>query len=336
MSRRSRGWTDLEDIEVDSGSGEKQHRAMPSLVLLGPQRRLPRVAEAVAELGLESACAITAGWQERADEVGELESHLRIPVLRLDLYRRAEHVFEDDPKFFDAYRARQNKLKAQQRVYRLRLNFLMKQCLEVWKLPAGSLRPEEERSHALEMVRELDRHHLAAVDAIHFEFEHRYRPLARSAVCRQRQELKALLASSHGALVAGGHVAVLLNRLRLFGLKSLLAGHPIVAWAGGAMVLSQRLVLFHDNPPQGPGFPEVLVAGLGLYSRVQPFPDPTGRLRLDDSDRLEILSRRLHPQQCLLLDPGKRAKRVGSDWEFDCPSLDPKGKILDEAWASTN
>ncbi len=134
MSQRSRGWTDLEDIEVDSGSGEKQHRAMPSLVLLGPQRRLPRVAEAVAELGLESACAITAGWQERADEVGELESHLRIPVLRLDLYRRAEHVFEDDPKFFDAYRARQNKLKAQQRVYRLRLNFLMKQCLEVWKL----------------------------------------------------------------------------------------------------------------------------------------------------------------------------------------------------------
>ena len=312
-------------------SGEK-----PSLVLLGPQRRLPLVAETVSQLGLKSACAITAGWQERADEVRELESHLRISILRLDLYRRTENVFEEDSQFFEAYRNRQNKLRAQQKVYRLRLDFLMQQCLAVWKLPAGSPGSEAERSHALEMVRQLDRHHLSTVNSIQLEFEHQNRPLARPAIRRHRQELRRLLASSQGVLVAGGHVAVLLNRLRLFGLKSLISSHPVVAWAGGAMVLGESLVLFHDNPPQGPGFPEVLEAGLGLYSRVQAFPDPTRRLRLQDPDRLDILSRRLHPKRCLLLDPGSRAKRIAADWEIECPSLDPKGRILDAPWASTN
>ena len=316
--------------------GENNVGEKPSLVLLGSQRRLPLVAETVSQLGFESACAITAGWQERSDEVKELERDLRIPILRLDLYRRTEKVFEEDTEFFDAYRKRQNKLRAQQKVYRVRLDFLMQQCLAVWNLPAGTPGLEAERNHALEMVRELDRHHLSTVDSIHCEFEHQNRPLARAAIRRHRQELKAVLASTQGVLVAGGHVAILLNRLRLFGLKSLISGHPIVAWAGGAMVLGERLILFHDNPPQGPGFAEILEAGLGLYSSAQAFPDSTRRLRLEDPNRLDILSRRLHPKRCLLLDPGSRAKRIADEWKIECPSLDPKGRILDAAWASTN
>jgi hypothetical protein len=46
-------------------------------------------------------------------------------------------------------------------------------------------------------------------------------------------------------------VAVLVNRLRLFGLGDLVADKTVFAWSAGAMAVSERVVLFHDDPPQG-------------------------------------------------------------------------------------
>ena len=48
------------------------------------------------------------------------------------------------------------------------------------------------------------------------------------------------------------------------------------------MAISERVVLFHDSPPQGPGAAEVLDAGLGLVGDVVVLPQPEFRLRLDD------------------------------------------------------
>src|SRR5437764_598914 len=75
----------------------------------------------------------------------------------------------------------------------------------------------------------------------------------------------ALIRRTSALAIAGGHVAVLLNRLRLFGILALAEGRTIIAWSAGAMAVSDRIVLFHDSPPQGPGNPEVLGAGLGLF-----------------------------------------------------------------------
>ena len=68
-------------------------------------------------------------------------------------------------------------------------------------------------------------------------------------------------------MIAGGHVASLLNRLALFDVLELAAGKPVIAWSAGAMVLTDRIVLFHDYPPYGSDIAQVLDAGFGLAPR---------------------------------------------------------------------
>ncbi len=71
-------------------------------------------------------------------------------------------------------------------------------------------------------------------------------------------------------LIAGGHVAVLLNRMRLFRLGEELAKKPLIAWSAGAMALSERIVLFHHHAPQGRRDAELLDAGLGIVPAAHP------------------------------------------------------------------
>ena len=107
-------------------------------------------------------------------------------------------------------------------------------------------------------------------------------------------------------MIAGGHAAVLLNRLRLFGLDAMVRDLPVLAWSAGAMVLSEQVVLFHDSPPQGAGNAEILDAGLGRCRGIVPLPRASDRLRLDDPVRVSILARRFTDQACVALDPGSR------------------------------
>ena len=106
--------------------------------------------------------------------------------------------------------------------------------------------------------------------------------------------------------VAGGHVASLLNRLRLFGIGELARNKFVFAWCGGAMAISERVVLFHHSPPQGPGAAEVLDRGLGLAGNVVVLPQPEFRLRLDDRERIQVLVRRFAPSTCLAMPARSR------------------------------
>ncbi len=106
--------------------------------------------------------------------------------------------------------------------------------------------------------------------------------------------------------IAGGHVASLLNRLRLFRISDLARGRMVFAWCAGAMAISERVVLFHDSPPQGPGAAEVLDSGLGLIGEVVVFPQPEFRLRLGDKKRLSLLARRFAPATCLAMPARSR------------------------------
>jgi hypothetical protein len=73
------------------------------------------------------------------------------------------------------------------------------------------------------------------------------------------------------------------------------------------MAVSDRVVLFHDDPPQGPGAAEVLDRGLGLCADVVPLPQPETRLRLDDAERVSVLARRFAPARCIALPARARA-----------------------------
>ena len=98
-----------------------------------------------------------------------------------------------------------------------------------------------------------------------------------------------------GLAIAGGHVAILVNRMRLFDLDRKLAGKAVFAWSAGAMAIAERVVLFHHSPPQGYGNTEVLEHGLGLVRGLVLFPHARRRLALDDRRRVALLARRFAP-----------------------------------------
>jgi peptidase E len=123
-------------------------------------------------------------------------------------------------------------------------------------------------------------------------------------LARQLAELEHLVEQAGIICLAGGHVAVLLNRLRLFGLERLLRTRPVIAWSAGAMAISERIVLFHDHPPQGAGNAEIFEAGLGLVRGTVFLPHAASRLALGDRDRVSLLARRLSPAACVTLDDG--------------------------------
>jgi hypothetical protein len=278
---------------------------MPPIVLLGPQRHEPTVPKVVRELGLEPPYAVvTAGWQEREGETAELREDVGGPVAELWLYRRAHELFESDPDLRREHRRRQDVLRRLQEIYRLRLGHALEAARQLFALSGEHDVLEVERESAIEAVRALDRHHLDRVLEVRRSFADRLRLDERSEVRRHHEEIARTVDDAGAVLVAGGHVAMLLNRMRFFDLGPLLAKKPLVAWSAGAMAVSETVVLFHDSPPQGAGNAEVLDHGLGLARGVLPLPHAARRLRLEDRARVSIFVRRFARLEPLALDDG--------------------------------
>jgi hypothetical protein len=279
-----------------------------AVVLLGAQRFEPTLGDAVSELSVEgSIAAITAGWQESETEDQDLQEHLAGRTINLRLHERADAVFAADPELTVAHRERQALLRHKQDFYRIRLEHALEAHHVVFQRNAPAAVLEEEREASLAAVRQLDEYHLAQCVQIHRAFEARWRPFERPSIARHRDELRQILRGCGGVAIAGGNVATLLNRLRLFGLAELLDGQVVFAWSAGAMAVCDRIVLFHDTPPQGPGAAEVLDRGLGLCSGCVALPQPETRLQLDDRERVGVMARRFAPARCVALPSRSRA-----------------------------
>ncbi len=299
---------------------------MSSLTLLGPQRLLPTLAGVFDRLGIREPAriaAVTAGWQEREAEIEEMREHLSLPVVDLQLHRRCEQAFAEDPDLFRAHRARQDRLRAMHQLYRYRLDFALEPARDLLRRPGDAALLEAERESAIATVRELDRQYLERIAEVHRVFDRDHPAGSHPALERQRAEVAALLDDCPALAIAGGHVAVLVNRLRLFRFVELAAGKPIVAWSAGAMALAGRIVLFHDSPPQGAGNAEVLDLGLGLYQGLLPLPHARRRLRLDDPFRVDLFARRFAPDVCLLLDDGDAVTLDGEHPQPDVHAFGP-------------
>lgn len=287
--------------------GPPSERRAPArmVALLGPQRFDPTLRRVMDSLGLTGrVAAITAGWQEREREDRELRDHLGARAVNLELYARAERVAELDPELAAAHRARQLRLQRIQQLYRARLSHAMDACVALAAEPDGDDAARAALESALGAVRALDAEHLARLREIHAEFDARHRPLERDAVVSERDEIARLMDTTDAVAIAGGHVAVLLNRLRSFGIAELLGGRAVFAWSAGAMAASERVVLFHDAPAHGPGWPEVLDEGLGVVKGVVALPHAHRRLKLDDRARVSLMARRFAPALCAALEDG--------------------------------
>lgn len=290
------------------------HRSEP-IALLGPQRHYPRVAEVLDELGVDGRLAVvTAGWEEREREDDELDRHLSGRTVNLGLFPRTDEVLANDHGLQELSADRERRRRELQELYHLRLDPLLKACRDMFE----RVEPDHldrldhnevlgpEIAHAIAAVRELDSHHQARVAALDIEIEHRRAQQPHPVLDRNRAEVAELLDSCHGLLIAGGHVGTLLTTMRLFKVIELTGDRPIVAWSGGAMVLAERIVLFHDRPARGAGNAEVLSAGFSLVPGVLPMPHAVHRLDLDDRRRVALMARRFAPAACLALDYGDR------------------------------
>ena len=286
------------------------------LLLLGPQRPEPNLPEALATLpGGGSVVAITAGWRHDEGETEALFTDLGGAAVHLPLYAWFEEIQGAAPELARVYRARQAHIGRIKELYQQRL----KPAMDTVRAMAAAAREEPavaepELEDALAAVRSLDAHFLARADAVHARFEDRLRALVTPLVAQRRAEAASAVAGARAVMIAGGHVAVLRNRLIFFDLDRALPaaqarGVPIVAWSAGAMALSERIVLFYDDPPDGSADPEVFDRGLGLARGLVLLPHARRRLRLGDAERVSLLARRFAPHPCVGLENGAWLER---------------------------
>jgi len=271
-----------------------------AVVLLGPQRFDPSLGESVKKLGVEGRIAvITAGWQEREAEDEDLAEHLGGRTVNLKLHDRAEQIFRVDVGLKAAHRERQEVLRHRQDFYRIRLEHSLDAEHVIRQRSAPDDILADEAHASIDAIRSLDAWHLAQCARVRKDFADRCDEPDSPVLAKHRAEVAGLLKECDAVAISGGHVASLLNRLTLFQIGKHIGSRVVFAWSAGAMAISQRVVLFHDDPPQGPGATELLDEGLGLAPGVVVFPEPGERLRLDKADRVELLARRFAPALCL-------------------------------------
>ena len=271
-------------------------------ILLGPQRR-PTLEAVVRSLGWPGPFAtVTAGWQEREPDDGEMRALLGGRSVGLELYRRWLDVQERDPQYAAASRALADVLAELADLYLLRLDYALQAVYALQRRTSGSALAE-----AVASVRSLDDLHLAQVNEVRGEFFDRLRPHERPVIAAHRSAVAGLLDSAAALVVAGGHVGVLAEVLHLFNVAALLRS-PVIAWSAGAMALADRIVLFGDRSAYGPGHPEVYGSGLSVVRDVVLLPHAKARLLLDDVPRMAVFAQRFAPARCVLLEAGTRVE----------------------------
>lgn len=288
-------------------------------VLLGPQRFMTTAGTALRSLGVQGPVAtVNAGWEEREDDVGELDSVLGGDTRHLRLYHRTLDVLEKDPVFAAAGLAFRDRHDALLSLYRLRLQNALDGVYAVQRREReGARRGRGDAAaygaleDAVEVVRHVDGWYAARLKDLYRELDATAPIDASGVIGWHRGELVSLLEGSAALVLPGGNVGTLLRALRLFAIR-IPDGLPVVAWSAGAMALTERVVLFHDFGPEGAREAEAFDRGLGRVPGVVALPHARRRLRLDDRDRCAVLARRFIDQHLLLLDDGT-AIEVGAD-----------------------
>ena len=293
------------------------------MTLLGPQRR--PTLDQVLHVGRRDApvATVTAGWQEREHDDGELDGLLSGRSVNLGLYERWLDVLDRDREYAVAEREHRTVLDELQQLYLSQLDHALRATYAVAERKDGHPRTRESAlADALGVVNLVDNQHIARVQEVHQAFYDAWRPQERPVVAEHREAVRRTLEAAGALVIAGGHVDVLVRVLHLFHVEPHLP-ERLVAWSAGAMALTERVVLFHDNAPQGPAQTEVFDEGLGVLPGLVLLPHAQRRLYLHDSIRMSVLARRFAPARCVVLDD-----RVRVDLTAD-GGLPPDARVVD-------
>ncbi len=271
---------------------------------MGTQRPNVPLAPEIAGLHREGPiAAITCGLREREDEDDGLRELFDAELINLQLRRRKQEVFDHDPELAEATHRRQRLLRHKQDFYRIRLQHELAAHRIIQSRSAPRDVREEEEAASLAALQRLDEYHIECCREIHARFEDELKPGQRDPVARHRDEIRSILERCSSVAISGGHVATIYNRLLFFGLADALHDHVLFAWSAGAMAVSDRIVLYHDDPPQGSGAAEILSEGLGLIPGLVVLPEPEKRLSADRK-RVEVFASRFRPRRSFALTAG--------------------------------
>ncbi len=300
------------------------------LILLGPQPHHESLGSALDLLELDGPVAVTtAGWETEESRDRELGDAIRADAINLNLFARSEQLFADDPELIRQLQSRQDELRHLRDIYNDRLGHLLKAARQIIRR-SDSFDIAPERGSAIEMVRQLDRQYFVRTSQICDRYEEHLQTANRTLVAMHRREIAGILDRVSAIIIGGGHVAIILNRLKIFGILETHPELPIIAWSGGAMALAEKVVFFHDSPPQGQGNPEILRAGMGLFNHVLPLPDARTRLELGDRARVELFARRFDLYKCTIMDDRTMLDRRDGKWTHHGPAerLGENGKVI--------
>lgn len=315
----------------------------PRITLLGPQRQ-PRVPHVVRQLGLRGRRfgMITAGWRDREADDGLLSDLLGGSTVNLRLWGLMQQVWDADPELAEADRQRRLIHTEMQELYLIGLEQANEAIHRILAHDPRSPRVVEQAiDDVIGVMRSLDERHLERVADLNLTFYERYAPQHRDAVVAARFRVGRAIADCDAIAITGGHVGVLMGALHVFNLGPALAApadpttvedpkdppvprllRPVLAWGAGAMVLTERVLLYYDHAVTSPGVSEFLMDGLGLTRGVVALPSPKERLDMRDRRRLSVLARRAAPRRALLLD-ARAAVTLTADGQ-----LPPAARVL--------
>ena len=271
------------------------------LLLLGEQREQPRLQQALERWKISGPVGlIAAGWEEDEFDDDWVRSAVENQVVNSQLYELADRMFVEDPEVLALLRSRQDRLRELREINQVQVDRMCRVIRELMRSPTQSPAVQEALELTGRQIREADEQHLQRVDAVVQEFDERIAPLNRPAVVAYRKRVVERLQGCEALLLAGGHVGVLLNRLELSRLLTILP-LPVIAWAGGAMALGERVYFFNQMIPHATGEVELSRRGKGLYTNLQLFPRADERLKINDRIEMALLAQRI-AEPCLLLD----------------------------------
>ncbi len=273
------------------------------LTILGPERPEGVLPAALLRTGLTGPLAlISAGW--RYDEARDELLRAAIPneIHNLGLYDAFRDLERDAPDLAAAWTRKQDSLKRAKELYRRAIVPALAACQALWQDRRDPTCPWFLGSVA--HLRSFDELFLVTATRLHAQFEAEVRPERHPLVRNIQARIAETLSGCAGLCVAGGHVGVLRNRMAFFGLDRWLRERHVIAWSGGAMLMCDRVMLYHDHTAYGPGTAEVLDHGFSLLKGVVFLPHARERLDLDNIDNVAILAHRLAPRRSIGLENG--------------------------------
>lgn len=225
-----------------------------------------------------------------------------VTIHNLRLYHAFQEIEREAPDLAAAHARKQAALKKAKEGYRVAIAQTLGTLTRLWPLRDDPAPPWF--GHAVAQLQDADALFLAECDRLHQKFAEEGRPDRHPLVRAVKARAVDLLAGCDALLIAGGHVGILRNRIAFFGIDSLLHTRPVIAWSGGAMVLADRILLYHDHTNFGVGTAEMLDRGFGMAPGVVYLPHARQRLSLGNSPSVGILARRLGPARAIALENG--------------------------------